>query len=161
MTAASIKDESLPAPESPEETFRAAMRTILQPTSLLSCETDRGEIVSCVVNTVFPVSAAVPSVGVSLDVNSRTCRHVLDTGTFWISFFADDDRDHMYEVAGAATTVRSDVAGLPDPAGQPIMSNDATAFRCVLARQLTAWDHVLVIGEVTGIRVGETECLSL
>jgi len=157
----SIMNGFPPSSETPAETFRAAMRTVLQPTALLSCETGEGEIVACVVNTVFPVSAEVPSVGVSLDVNSRTCRQVLDTGTFWISFFTSDDRQYMYEVAGASTTVRSEVAGLPDSAGQPIMSNSATAFKCVIARQLTAWDHSLVIGQVTGIRVGETACLSL
>ncbi|MEU8658890.1 flavin reductase family protein [Actinoplanes philippinensis] len=157
----SIMDGFPASPVSPTETFRAAMRTVLQPTALLSCETDEGEIVACVVNTVFPVSAEVPSLGVSLGVNSRTCRQVLHTGTFWISFFTSDDRQYMYEVAGASTTVRSEVAGLPDPAGEPIMSNSATAFKCVMARHLTTWDHSLVIGQVTGIRVGETECLSL
>lgn len=144
-----------------QDDFRAALRSIAQPTALLAGHDADGDVVACVVNTVFPVSAEHPSVGVSLQHGSSTHRRMADQATFWISFFVEGDDQWVRTVARADAAERGSVADVDGEDAAPMMPNDATAFECQVVRRVDAWDHEILLAEVVGVRVGVTTCLSM
>lgn len=144
-----------------EETFRAAMRLVLQPVALLACQEQDNRITSCVVNTVFPVSVEVPSIGVSLECGTRSCKAILEAEKYWVSFFSSDESKRMHRVAAAASNDRFSEAGLPDERGLPMMTSAAVAFECRRLTEFAAFDHFIILGEVLSIRMGEDKCLSV
>lgn len=137
------------------------MRLVSQPVALLACQEADDHIATCVVNTVFPISAETPSLGVSLIRNTRSCKAVLQEKRYWLSFFSSDESARMRRVAAAASYDRVYEAGLTDGCALPIMEGSAVAFECQRTDEFEAFDHFIIVGLVVGVRMGEKKCLSL
>jgi flavin reductase (DIM6/NTAB) family NADH-FMN oxidoreductase RutF/rhodanese-related sulfurtransferase len=114
-----------------------------------------GRPVGVAVRSFLSLSVESPRVAVALPSTSRTLQPLLARGRFGVSVLS----------AGQAPVARRFASGLPledrfesvpwsaGDAGVPLVDGSVSTLSCALEREVTAGDHVLVVGRVTSAHV--------
>ena len=141
------------------EDFLAAMRTVANSVTVVTTA-GKGGVHGATVSSFCSVSADPPtllvclnkdgSTGNAIAENKRFCINILPAG--WAEtarIFADPGADKL-EALDDDLWVQ--VNGLP-------VLKEASAFVCTSSQMLEATSHLVVIGEVVGVQVGDKEPL--
>ncbi len=111
----------------------------------------------------FTVSMTPPIIAVSATSAATAFAMLRDSAGFVVNLLAPDQAD----VAAAFAKPAAERAGLwertawtPDAAGVPLLGGATGAFSARVRQLVDAGDHTLVLGDVTGLHLGEgTETL--
>ncbi len=142
---------------SPDE-FRAAMQRFPGVVTIVTTSGAR-ERLGVTATAVSSVSADPPSLLVCLNRNTGTCRVVDDTGRFNVNLLTEPSGDLAMRFAGAggvtgeAKFAEGDWS--KDERGLPFLKDALVGFSCDVSERIEASSHLIFIGEIQSIRLGE------
>lgn len=145
-----------PPPAIDPDRFRAVMARWATGVSVV---TARGgaDPAGLTVNALLSVSLDPPAVLVSLSRDADTLPVVERSGYFAASFLSAGQRALSERFARTLPSAEKfrDVAAHPGPHGSPLLDGALAALECRLRTRVPAFDHVLLLGEVVHVEVGD------
>jgi flavin reductase len=107
---------------------------------------------------VTPVTDDPPSLLVCINTSGRSAKALLANGTFGVSTLASDDRA-LAEVFAGRSNPGEDRFTQGEwqrgGSGSPLLVSALVAFDCRISDARVVATHHVIIGEITGIRLGE------
>ena len=129
--------------------FRAAMSAMASTVSVVTAR-QGDERVGRTVTSMLSLSAAPPTLLVSIDIVSRLADVIAKSGGFSIALLADDQQDIADAFAGRVDPEgRFDLGSWSEwPSGHPMLLGAATALDCEVVGAIETGTHVLFAGVV-------------
>jgi len=145
------------APATIQEAVRAARRRWASGVAVVTTREGEGYRGSTV-SAFAVVSLDPPRVLVCLDRDGRMATLVPETGTFAVSLL-DRAQEFLAErFAGRAPLPDARLSGMPHTLGRtgaPLLDGSLAGFDCRVAATHDGGDHVIVVGEVVAVTLGE------
>jgi 3-hydroxy-9,10-secoandrosta-1,3,5(10)-triene-9,17-dione monooxygenase reductase component len=135
--------------------FREAMGRWATGVSVVTARDQEGDA-GLTVNALLSVSLHPPSLLVSLTRDADTTPVIEQTRAFAVNFLADDQRPLSDRFARTASRTEK-FAGLPvhrSPDGLPLLDGCLGAVTARVVQTTPAYDHLLILGEVTHLEPG-------
>lgn len=135
--------------------FRSALGRFASGLTVITCRVgDRLHGMTC--QSFASVSLDPPMISICLTEGSGTLTAIQQAGSFCVNVLADDQqglsdrfgRNHGDRWAGLPWTA--------NPDGHPALPGCLLWLDCQLATQVAAGDHVIIIGSVRGLRLGDS-----
>ncbi len=140
----------MPTPLARDDFF-AIMSVFPTGVAIVTTLDEQGEPRGLTTNAMCSVSAEPPLLLVCVDVGSRTLRALRHSGRFVVNFMSDRTADLCGVFASKADDKFGGVEWEPGIGGLPLLASDALAYaECSTVEELTAGDHVVLIGLVEG-----------
>jgi flavin reductase (DIM6/NTAB) family NADH-FMN oxidoreductase RutF len=145
------------------ETYKALARTWAATVTVVTTRRDKvvgsaPELDGFTATAFFTVSMAPPIIVVSATTAASAFAMLRDAAAFAVNLLSPDQA----ELAGAFAKPAVERAGLwertawtPDTDGVPLLSGTTGAFSAHVRQLVDAGDHTLVLGDVTGLHLGE------
>lgn len=132
--------------------FRAAMRRWPTGVAIVTTRLPDGRAEGMTVNSLASISLDPPLLMVSLAHDSRTFASIAETERFGVSVLGAG-RDELCWAFARAMEAR-DFVGFSDHDGVPLADEASAGMTCRVHAMFPVADHVLVIGEVTLLKLG-------
>ncbi len=113
--------------------------------------------IGCTANAVMSLSLDPPSIIVSLAERSRTALRVMEHGVFGVNVLTWRQRELTRQFATGEPCRRFDDVPYGRRHGVPMLDGAAAGVVCVLEQQISAHDHMLLIGRVVEATTGPEE----
>lgn len=143
------------------ERFRTVMGRFATGVTVMTTRTGDGEPHGMTANAVSSVSLDPLLVLVCVERDSVMAAAVADSGCFALSILADDQRDVSDRFADperpAGEAMFAGVPARDAVTGAPLLGGATAALDCTLWASYDGGDHVIVVGEVQALVVGERE----
>ncbi|MEO0362226.1 MAG: flavin reductase family protein [Pseudomonadota bacterium] len=138
--------QGAPDPKALRDAFGAFMTGV----TIVTARDPGGELAGLTANSFTSVSLDPPLLLVCLARRSQSLLIIQRAGGFAVNILAESQQDLSNRFARPSDDRFDGVDWAPGPFGAPILSGVCGWFDCRLHDQVTAGDHVILIGKVEG-----------
>ncbi len=149
-------DASVAAVDAIGDLFRQSMRRLASAVSIVACESD-GEWFGLSATSVTSLSMEPPSLLVCLNSTASLTPMMIEGKSFSVNLL-DRRHQHVSNVFGSSSLRAErfrDGGWELSERGVPVMAEAVASVECDVGRLIEYGSHIIVIGEVRHVRIGE------
>ena len=149
-------DASVAAVDAIGDLFRQSMRRLASAVSIVACESD-GEWCGLSATSVTSLSMEPPSLLVCLNITASLTPMMIEGKSFSVNLL-DRRHQHVSNVFGSSSLRAErfrDGGWELSERGVPVMAEAVASVECDVGRLIEYGSHIIVIGQVCHVRIGE------
>lgn len=139
--------------------FRSTLRRFAAGVTVITSAREDGEPAGMTATAFTSVSAEPPTVLICVDASARTREAIERREAYAVNILAQGQRDVASLFASKAEGKFESIPWRPGETGVPIIDGVLAALECRVVQSVEAGTHLIFIGEVLAVHLGEGDPL--